>query len=125
MKKEVIVRHFDFMIPINFFDFNNEEIIKVCFSPENLTCRLYREKVDSKTKLKHYKNTKEIVKDELAMLFGDSLFWILKNQGESAFRKVAKYLHISEEEMNKDLKLWKEEIKNQEAKHESDNPNSV
>jgi len=109
MKKEKF--YLDFIIKPAFFDFNDITIVNVCFSAENIAWVSTKgNKYISRENFP--KLSKEEFLDELSMFFADALIWILENQGESAFRNVAKCLYLSEKQINNDIKLWKKEKSN-------------
>jgi len=99
----------DFITPPPCFNFKDEKNWKLLFEPENLDWH------SDKTG-KHITNKEDIPKlsidkiaYELSELYVDCLMWLLNNHGESVFRKVARYLHISEEDINETLTELKED----------------
>ena len=106
MRKERF--YLDFIIKPPLFDFNNETILEICFSAENIAW------VSTKgNKYVSRENFPKLLRkeflDELSMLFTDALMWILENQGESAFRNAAKFLYLSEKQINENLKIWRKD----------------
>jgi len=65
------------------------------------------DKKKPKTKISDSKNIKAKILYELSKLYSEDLIWILKNKGESAFSKSAKYLGLSEKIIDKVLKIWR------------------
>jgi hypothetical protein len=110
MKKEKF--YLDFILKPIFFDFNDISIVNVCFSAENISWVSSKDGKYAGSRENFPKLSKEEFLDELSMLFADALIWILENQGESAFRNVAKCMYLSEKQINNDIKLWKKEKSN-------------
>ncbi|MFH1585965.1 MAG: hypothetical protein ABIB79_04310 [archaeon] len=105
MKKEKF--YLDFIIKPVFFDFNKIEIVNICFSAENIAWVSRKTGEYAKGRENFPKLSKKEFIKELSRLFGDTLLWILENQGELAFRNVAQCLYLSEKEINGNLKLWR------------------
>lgn len=111
MKKEKF--YLDFIIKPTFFDFNDISIVNVCFSAENISWISSKDGQYAGSRENFPKYSKAKFLKELSRLFGDTLLWILENQGESAFRNVAKCLYLSEKQIKDDIKLWKKEKANE------------
>lgn len=114
-KKENEEYYLDFILKPVFFDFNDISIVNVCFSAENISWVSSKDGKYAGGRENFPKCSKDEFIKELSRLFGDTLFWILENQGESAFRNVAQCLYLSEKEINENLKLWRKE-KNERRK---------
>ena len=111
MKKKF---YLDFIIRPPHFDFNDISIVNVCFSAENISWVSSKDGQYIGSRENFPKLSRSEFLDELSLLFTDALMWILENQGESAFRNVAKCLYLSEKQINNDLKLWRE-VKNNDT----------
>jgi len=97
MKKGEKIYCLDYIKPISEFNFDNENELKSFFSADNLILCL-RKREESKAKIDYLKDYQdEEVTGEISWLLSGSLVWILEHQGESAFRKAARFLECSEE----------------------------
>lgn len=104
--------YLDFITPPPFFNLNDENSIKLLFSPKNITWRsIKNDKSVRKENLPKY--SRDEIIEEKSILFDATLSWTLEKCGESEFRKVAKWLHYSEKKINEYLKHLKDVNKNE------------